>query len=219
MIELNEANGASNILGIIQSLVTAQFPEEKLVGIEMGIAYGGGIEKLGMRWKGKGEVYGYDTFEGQPKELAWSPDCVEAKCLDTYYQKHGMDALSYDFIQGELDKQGIDNVHLVKGLVCKNSCVNLKEIHYAFLDMDIYKSMKVGYEAVKDKIVSGGFLCLHDVCGAGFPSLFPWYAEIKDDGMWTVVYEGKGDALAVLVKTKKVIKVKTKNESVPSSSM
>lgn len=212
MLEINATNGAATILTLIHYLIPTLFPDEKITGVEMGVAYGGGIEKLGMRWKGKGEVYGYDTFEGQPKELAWSPECVEAKCMDGIYRHYGMDRLSVDYIRGELDKKGLSNVHLVKGLVCKNSCSNLKEIHYAFLDMDIYESMQEGYDAVKDKITYGGFLCLHDVCGKGFQTLFPLYTRIKKDSMWTVVYEGAEDALAVLVKTKKTIKFKTEKE-------
>ena len=46
MIELNSQNGSDRILRFIQNLLMKDFPDDHLVGVEMGIAYGGGIEAL-----------------------------------------------------------------------------------------------------------------------------------------------------------------------------
>jgi hypothetical protein len=199
MIELNSQNGSDRILRFVQSLLMKEFPDDFLIGVEMGIAYGGSVEALGKLWKGRGMVYGFDTFEGQPKQLATSPDSYEATCLDSFYEKYGRDQLSADFINNDLVSKGILNVDLVKGIIDDNSCWNLPKIHYAFLDLDILSSMKDGYESVRHRMVDGGFLCLHDVVGhKQLPELHNWYCEIKQHPQWEVIFEGEKEYLAVL---------------------
>ena len=63
MINLNTINGADRILRFVQSMILADFKKDKvLIGIEMGVAYGGGVEALAKLWRGRGVVIGYDTF-------------------------------------------------------------------------------------------------------------------------------------------------------------
>ena len=199
MIELNSQNGADQILRFVQRLCLKEFPKEQLVGVEMGIAYGGGVEALGKIWGSRGHVYGYDTFEGHPKQLASSPDSFEATCMEEHYEKHGKEALSYEYQRAELDRQGLDNVILVQGLVDSDCCWAIPYIHYCLLDLDILLPMKDGYEAVRHKIVNGGYLCLHDVVGhKSLPELHAWYEDIKIHPQWEVMFEGEKEYLAIL---------------------
>jgi hypothetical protein len=199
MIELNSNNGADKRLRVLQKIIVDIFPTVQLVGVEMGIAYGGGVEALAKLWGKRGIVYGFDTFEGHPKELASSPEAHEAICLDTYYEKHGLDKLSYEYQRAELNQQGLDNVVLVKGIIDQDSCWRIPRIHYCLLDLDLLISMQSGYEAVRYRITDGGFLCLHDVVGHDkLPELHAWYENIKKDPMWEVVYEDRCSYLAVL---------------------
>lgn len=184
MKSLNILNGAEQIcLDYCQSLLNN---DKELYGVEMGISWGGGVEKIGQIWKGKGIVYGYDTFEGHPKQLAINKEAHEATCMDYWYNTMPINELSYEYQREELDKQGLSNVILVKGLINENSCRDIPYLNYALLDLDMIKSMKIGYSAVKDKIVKGGCLFLHDVVGHEFlPELHDWYLTIKDK--WEVV--------------------------------
>lgn len=160
---LNQLNGACEIEKKYWKKVLETVDEP--IGIVMGSAYGGSIEDMGLRSKGRGKVYGFDTFEDlHPKFLANDPASIEAMCMDYWYlpQTYGTDALAYDYQRRKLDEQGLDNVILVKGMVNHDSCNDIPYINYAFLDMDIPKSMSDGYEAIGDKLVSGGYLLLHD---------------------------------------------------------
>lgn len=178
MICLNTLNGAQSILLYYQLLLATKF-NSGLVGVEFGIAYGGGVEMLGAMWKGRGEVYGYDTFEDlHPDILAIEKFGFEARCMDHWYDPgvFGTEALSYDFQRKQLDTEGLTNVHLIKGLITKDSCKNLPKIHYAFLDMDIESSMRTGWEAIKDKIVPGGMVFIHDALPAThIPAVHNWF--------------------------------------------
>ena len=200
MINLNaEYNGADRILSIFQKLLLRDFPNEELIGVEMGVAYGGGLEALGKLWAGRGLVFGFDTFEGHPKQLASSADSLEATCMDGWYEKYGREKLSFNYQWAEFEKQGLYNIILKQGLVHSDSCCFLPYIHYCLLDLDILSSMKDGYEAVRHRIVDKGFLCLHDVVGHKLiPELHEWYNEIKKLPQWEVIYEGEKEYLAVL---------------------
>lgn len=185
MKSLNVLNGAEQIcLDYCQSLANNG---EDLIGVEMGISWGGGVEKIGQMWKGKGVVYGYDTFRGHPKQLATSSEAHEATCMDYWYETMPVDELSYEYQRSELDRQGLGNVILVKGLINKNSCKKIPYINYALLDLDMIKSMDIGYKAVKDKIVKGGCLFLHDVVGHfRLPELHEWYLSQVLKDKWEV---------------------------------
>lgn len=194
MINLNVMNGAATILHYNQVLLTGKFKKD-LIGVEMGIAYGGGVEQLGYFWKGIGKVYGYDTFEGHPDNLVKEKYSFEARCMDYWYSPDifGMKALSYEFQRNVLDTEQLSNVILVKGLVNKDSCKDLDHINYCLLDMDIEVSMKVGFEAVYPKLIPGAKLFIHDALPAShIPSVHNWwfneivpkYKDLKPIGEW-----------------------------------
>jgi hypothetical protein len=204
MISLNKLNGAEKAtLAYVKGLASLN-SVMPIIGVEMGIAYGGGVEKAGQILKGKGVMYGYDTFTGHPKHLAKDPKSLEATCMDDWYKKevYGMDKLSYEYIRKELDKKGLDNVILVKGEVTKDSCKNLPYVNYALLDMDMLESMSVGYEAVKNKMKPGFVMFLHDVTPPHhLPRLFHWYDDIvlgRDGDMWQPIGQWPGNYLVAL---------------------
>lgn len=200
MIELCALDVCGNgdkVLRELQSKILNEFPDE-LIGVEMGVCYGGGIEALGKLWQGRGKVYGYDTFEGMPKGEA-GYGSREANNLDAFYAQYGMEKLSYDYIRGELDEQGLYNVNLVKGLINQNSFNDLSEIHYCLIGLGYLRATEIGYNAIKDKIVPGGYLVIGGVCGRWpLASLVPWYQSVKNDPMWKVEYEGFKDMIAIL---------------------
>lgn len=82
--------------------------------------------------------------------------------MDSWYDKYGTEMLDIEYQRKEFKKLGFDHVELRKGEVNADSCKDLDRIHYAFLDMDIPASMEAGYNAVKDKLVKGAYLCIHD---------------------------------------------------------
>ena len=187
MLTLNECNGADKVCDKYEHLCLAEFTGD-LIGVQMGIAYGGDVERLAKTWQGRGQVYAYDTFEGHPRQLAPDNNHFEATCMQSWYDVYGRDNLSLEYQQSELDRQGLTNAHLIKGLVNKDSCKELPYINYAFLDMDMLASTEAGYQAVKEKIVKGGYLLLHDVNNIN--TLFEWYANLKKD--WKIVLEYEG---------------------------
>jgi hypothetical protein len=204
MIELNSQNGADKLLRALQGEIMKEFPKDLLVGVEMGIAYGGGVEALGKLWKERGIVYGFDTFEGHPKQLGSSAEAHETTCMDEHYSNFGREGLSYDCQRAELNRQKLYNVRLMKGLITEGCCWMIERIHYCLLDLDFLVSMKLGYENVRSKIVLGGYLCLHDVVGHKIlPDLHHWYEnEVKKDKRWEVVFEGEKEDLAILGRVK-----------------
>jgi hypothetical protein len=184
---LNDGNGADKVCDKYEKIVLEEF-KDNLIGVIMGVPYGGDVERLAKIWGEKGKIYGYDTFEGHPKQLSADVNSFEATCMDFWYSVLGTEKLKIEYQRAELDKMGLTNTFLVKGLINKDSCKDLDHINYAFIDLDILASMKSGYEAVKDKLVEGGILILHDI--NNIQTLIPWYEkEIKKDPMWEVVEE------------------------------
>ena len=184
---LNEQNGADVVCAKYEKDILEKFKTD-LIGTIFGVPYGGDVERLAKIWGEKGKIYGYDTFEGHPKQLSDDVNSFEATCMDFWYQTLGTDKLKIEYQRAELDKMGLTNTFLVKGLINKDSCKDLDHINYAFIDLDILASMKSGYEAVKDKLVEGGILIMHDI--NNIQTLIPWYEkEIKKDPTWEVVEE------------------------------
>ena len=200
---LNKLNGAD----LIEIKYTTKCMEEfegDLTAVVMGSAYGGCLEAMGKLLKDRGKVYGCDTFEDMhPVHLAPTQGGFEATCMNHWYNRedYGTDRLAYDYQRKELDKQGLDNVILIKGEVGPHTVKDLDKIHYAFLDMDMPKSMDNGYQAVKNKIVKGGYIMFHDTQNIG--SLTSWYNQevrLNDKKMWKVVGDLGRELLKVLQK-------------------
>jgi len=210
LINLNDTNGAAPELLAVAQIVRAEWKKD-IIGAEFGIAYGGGVEGIGLLWKGVGTIHGYDTFEGHPDYLAASdPDLrngtsnFAARCMDYWYQDnvYGTANLSYEYQRSELDKQGLDNVILHKGLVTPQTDVSdLPYLNYAFLDLDIPMCMKDAYHLIKDKLLVNAFLCLHDVVPKShIEGLNEWYEEIKSRDGFVVHKDLGGNMLAILRK-------------------
>ena len=210
MINLNDINGASNFIKEIVEQLLTDFSCD-LIGCEMGIAYGGGVEMVGKLWKDRGVIYGFDTFEGHPKQIGreckytkkYGGDLASATlCMDNWYNCYGYDDLSYEHIREELDKQELSNVILVKGLITEKTDLSfISELHYAFLDLDFPLSMWNAYNLVKDKVIPGGYLCLHDVIPHGhIPGCFEYYQEMLSDGLFEVIIEHPESYIVILRK-------------------
>lgn len=210
--ELNDKNGASRLTHECASKCMKLF-NEPLCGVEMGVAYGGGISKIGTLWKGRGEVYGFDTFEGHPKQIAETcPFSKEDKidnaknCMEPWYadsENYGTEKIKYDFIREQLDKEGLTNVKLIKGIVTENTDVSFlpDRIHYALIDLDFPISQWDGYNLLKNKIVSGGLLCLHDMIPKGhIHGNYEYYQKMLDEGIFEVVREDFPSLLVILRK-------------------
>lgn len=206
MRNLNDTNGASTILLEFAQKTLDEF-KKGIIGVEMGIAYGGGVESVGKLWGDKGMVFGFDTFEGHPKQVALKdPDCghsessFAATCMDGWYERFDNKELTLEYQREELEKQGIYNVQLVKGIINENTNIKyIPYINYCLLDLDFVLSTKQAYELIKDKLVSGAYLCLHDTIPQGhIPGMWEWYQTIKHD--YEVIGEYENGYLSVLKK-------------------
>ena len=175
-------NGADKLLEKYVLLAKDRF-KQNLIGTMMGIAFGGDVEMCARHWKVIGDVFGYDTFEGgHPKFLSANQNSYEATCMDLSYATWGTAELSYDWQLSQLKKAGLDNAHLIKGLVRPNSCNRLDHINLAWLDMDMNRSMLNGYIAVCAKMVPGAYLVMHDVVPKGhIPNNFEIFYELLFD--------------------------------------
>jgi len=208
MRNLNDTNGASQILLDIASKTLEEF-KDNLIGIEMGIAYGGGVESIGKMWANKGTIYGFDTFKGHPKEIALKdPDCnysVEAFaaiCMDGWYRTYDNNELTIEYQEAELKKQNITNVKLVKGLIDETTSIDfIPYINYCLIDLDFSLAMKNAYNLVESKLTKGAYLCLHDVIPYGhIAGLNEWYEQIKLSNKYELIGEFPNSYLAILKK-------------------
>jgi len=206
MINLNGEVG--EILFDIAERLKTEFTD-KLVGCEMGVAYGGSIETIGRLWLGRGTIYGFDTFTGHPKEIARECEFCQlhggvkshaASNMDGWYDYYGRDKYAYDYIRAELDKQNLTNVILVKGLITDTTDISfIDTLHYCFLDLDFPLSMWQAYNLVKNKVV--GYLCLHDVFPAtAMPGNFEVYEKILEENLFSVYYENRNVNYPVILK-------------------
>lgn len=192
LFNINDTNGDSKLLAHIQYKVKEEF-DHPLVGVEFGVAYGGGIEQVCSIWRQDDHVYGYDTFAGHPKALASSSTSPEATAMQGWYDQLGQHSLSKEYIEEKLRLQGYNNFTLVKGVVDKTTVLNLGSIHYALLDFDIPECMEDAYNLVKDKIVQGGYLCIHDAYPSShMPNVHHWWMNTKfDQRVHNLVHVGK----------------------------
>lgn len=198
LIWLNKLNGASEVQLKYAEICEREF-EGTLTYVEMGLAYGGGVQAIGRmpRW----EVYGFDTFEGHPKHLSYDIHSFEAVCMDYWYNnpEYGKEALKLEYQQKVLDEEGLKNVHLIKGEVQQDSCKDIDKIHLALLDMDMIAPTRTGFIAVNDKIVKGGYLMMHDALPKyHLPKIHKFvYEEVVGHG-WVVVEERPSSYISVL---------------------
>lgn len=210
--ELNAFNGASVYTNECVERCKTEF-EGPLYGAEMGIAYGGGIRGVGIIWGTRGTVWGFDTFEGHPKELAevceyskedGGADSFAATCMDGWYKdpKFGPNDIKYEFIRHELDDEGLTNVNLVKGLVTDQTDVSfIPKLHYALIDMDFPLAQWNGYNLLKNKFVPGGYLCMHDMIPKEhIHGNYEYLQQILAEGLFEVILERPKSYLIVLKK-------------------
>jgi hypothetical protein len=213
-MELNVHNGADKITQAYAAKCLEEF-DGHLYGAEMGVAYGGGIAKIGKSWGNRGTVYGFDTFEGHPI-MAMTDRCKDtqdsggtesfaSRCMDFWYghPQYGVEKFRDGVIQEELDKENLTNVKLIKGLVTDKLDISfIPELHYVFLDMDFPQAQWDGYNVVKHKIVKGGYLCLHDMVKPGhIHGCYERFLDIVNEDLFEIV-EARPDPeiLAVLKK-------------------
>ena len=83
LLWLNTCNHTSDFQMKCIDELTQTFPEP-IIALEVGSAYGGGVEMMAKLLKDRGFAYGYDTFEGHPKDLSVDPTSVEAICMDMW---------------------------------------------------------------------------------------------------------------------------------------
>lgn len=180
------------------------FLDEDITALEVGSPYGGAVEVMAKLLKNRGKAYGFDTFEGHPKDLADDPNSFEATCMDGWYKedKLGIAGLSYDYQRAVLDLEGLSNAILVKGRINEDSFNAIDRIHFAMLDLDLIKPTITAYEAIKDKIVPQGYVFFHDALP---PQHLPYinefvYNKVIPSGLWEVIIEDSGALLTGLRK-------------------
>ncbi|HUW47411.1 MAG TPA: hypothetical protein VMW36_01535 [Patescibacteria group bacterium] len=194
LFNINSRNNDDVRLEEVQKLCLERFPDEALIGAEFGVAFGGGLEAACRVFGERGRVLGLDTFNGHPRHLSDEPDSFEATCMDHWYEKFGLHAVSEEHISSELYACGIHNYELIAGEVHENSISDsVENLHYVLLDLDLIEPMKVSYENIKDKMVKGGFICVHDVLPADHLPLIHewWYNEVMPTGRYKEHAPGK----------------------------
>lgn len=199
MINLNDDNGAGPITREYAQRIFIKFDNPTLA--ELGSPYGGGVEQIGLMSRGKGKIFAFDTFTGHPKELSYSQNSHEAICMDPQYAKYGVEKLEYEYQRNELDRQGLHNVILRKGLINDNSIkdAGITEIHYALLDLDMITPMVLAWKLVRPLMQPGGYLCLHDVTPREhIAGLWGLYQEILASGEYELILEESKSYIVVL---------------------
>lgn len=192
LINLNSFNGDDQVLFDLQKRMLNEF-KGKIYGAEFGVAYCGGIEGACKIFGKRGFMYALDTFTGHPEHLSKDVNSFEARCMDNWYIAFGKEKLSVEYIDAVLKSEGLENYKLIKGEVHKDSLKNVKKLHYVLLDLDLIEPMKTAYEAIKDKLVPGSYICIHDVIPADhLPDIHKWwYEEVMTSGLYEEIGFGK----------------------------
>lgn len=184
---LNSGNKTGEIQHEYLKKVMNEF-SGKITALEIGSAYGGGVEMMAKVLGERGEVYGYDTFEGHPKDLAQDKGGKEATCMDHWYQPHifGTEKLALEYQEKVLKEEGLTNAHLVKGRVNEHSFGPIQQAHLVLMDLDLIASTKTAYDAVKDKVIKGGYFIMHDSLPFDhLPMIYDFvYNTMLKDGRW-----------------------------------
>lgn len=195
---LNKVNGADLLEEEYAKKCLEQ--EGDIYGAVMGSAYGGAVEHIAKLWKDRGKIYGFDVFEDlHPKHLSSDTKSFPATCMDHWYSlpEYGTEKMKLAYQQQVLNDLKLTNAFLVKGEVHLDSCKDIPYLNYVFLDMDMVESMRMGFNAVKDKIKKGGFLLLHDTQNIG--ELTNWRDnEVLSDKRFKEIDRHGGQLIVVL---------------------
>lgn len=163
---------------------------------EFGVAYGGGLLTCCHVLGDKGKVFGFDTFEGHPKNetlkcehsmKAGGLNSKAALCMDGTYELAISRNFNYDYdsVNFYLENNGAKNFELIKGLIDENFTVRQDYFDVVLLDLDIPYSMKIAYEKIKKIISPKGYLIMHDVdIHRKIPGLWELYEEIIEENMF-----------------------------------
>ena len=189
---LNSGNKTAEIQVEYLRRVMSEFTEP-IHALEIGCAYGGGVEAMARILGDRGTAYGFDTFEGHPKDLAIDKGGKEATCMDHWYQPHvfGIETLDIEYQRSVLKKENIKNAILVKGRVNKDSFKMIDKAHFVLMDLDLISSTRSAYEGIKDKIVKGGYFIMHDSLPFDhLPEIHKFvYEEMMKEGEWYIEKE------------------------------
>lgn len=206
MKSLNKLNGADAILYDVVERCLREFKEDLNIVI-MGTAYGGEVEDIAEKIKGRGKVWGYDTFEDlHPSYLFKGPAelAFEATCMDHWYKEeiYGTDELAYNYQRNKLDEKGLDNAILIKEVVTDKTKLPVKKIHLGFMDMDMLESMQAGYSVMKRKIVKGGYFAFHDLVPPDhIPRLYNYFMPLFENSKtWEIITRHDPSFMVVLKK-------------------
>ena len=212
--ELNDTNGASDFTHKCYMECLNKFQNEFLYAAEFGVPYGGAVAKIGKEWKGRGKVWGFDTFEGHPKLLRYvcqytkelenilNSEAEATSCMDRWYKNadYGTEKLKYEYIQSKLDEENLDNVVLVKGLVDEKTNLDfIPKLHYAFIDFDFPIAQWNVWNLIKNKVTSGGYLCLHDMIPQNHVyGNYQIYQNMLSENLYDVIQEIPSSYLCIL---------------------
>jgi len=214
--ELNDTNGASDLTNKCYTECLNIFKDEFLYAAEFGVPYGGGVAKIGRTWKGRGKVWGFDTFEGHPKilrnicpytkelESKIYGEAAATFCMDAWYKNpnYGTEKIRYEYIRDKLDEENLDNVILIKGLVDEKTNLEfIPKLHYAFIDFDFPIAQWNVWNLIKNKVVSGGYLCLHDMIPQNhLYGNYELYQKMLSENLYDVIAEIPSSYLCILRK-------------------
>lgn len=208
---LNASNSTANIeVEFVKTLLTTF--KEDLTILVVGSAYGGEVDTLSQIVYGRGKVYGYDTFEGHPKDLAFSSKNLEATCMNMWYNSdldcYQKDKLTYEYQRKVLDERKLTNAILVKGRVNEHSFDDIEKAHLVMLDLDMIIPTIIAYNAIKDKIAQGGYIFFHDaVPHDHLPMIYHFVHDgvYKEVSRWDKILESEPGLLSILRRRKDVL--------------
>lgn len=122
------------------------------------------------------QVVAFDTFGVFP-ETEFEPG-IEYR--EEFVEKAGEESISFEQLEGILEKRGYENVELVEGDIIRTLPEYLEDnpelrISFLNLDTDIYEPSKVILEECFDRVVPGGVVLLDDY------GVFPGETEAVDE--------------------------------------
>ena len=87
-------------------------------------------------------------------------------------------------------------------MITENTNIDfIPELHYVLIDMDFPIAQWNGYNLVKNKIVRGGYLCLHDMIPKGhIHGCHERYQQILKENMFKIILEDIPSYLVILEK-------------------